>query len=92
MVVCSGELDVSTVDTVRKALSERGPGEEVVLDLGRLTFLDTSGIQLVVETHREARDTPFGLRLLRAPHRVHRVFELAGLEGVLPFEGGEQDG
>ena len=79
MVVPEGELDIATVDLVRAAAGGRGPDEGLVLDLSALSFLDTSGIQLVVETFRAARDSGFSLRILRARPQVQRVFEIAGL-------------
>lgn len=88
VVTPEGELDIATVGEVRTELEERSAGEGLVLDLRGLTFLDTSGIQLVVEAFRAARDEGFRLRLVRARASVQRVFEIAGLEAVLPFEDG----
>ena len=85
MVVLEGELDIATVDLVRASLAGRGAGEGLVIDLRPLTFLDTSGIQLLVEAFRAARDEGFALRLLRARPGVQRVFGIAGIESVLPF-------
>jgi anti-sigma B factor antagonist len=87
VVALAGELDIATAESARNELARRKPGEGLVLDLSRLGFLDTSGIQLVVEAYRAARDEGFELRILRAPPDVHRVFEIAGLDGVLPFTG-----
>jgi anti-anti-sigma factor len=81
----SGELDIATVGRVRALVEDRRPGDAVELDLRRLDFLDTSGLQLVVELHREAREQGYELVLVRGGHGVHRVFELAGLDGVLGF-------
>jgi anti-sigma B factor antagonist len=86
VVVPVGELDIATVERVAFALEERSAGSGVCLDLTQLDFLDTSGIQLLVETFRNARTQNFALRILRASPRVHRVFEIAGLDSVLPFE------
>jgi anti-anti-sigma factor len=88
-VICVGELDIATAADVRTKLAGREPGEDLILDLRGLDFLDTSGIQLVVETFRSARDENFTLTVLKAPARVHRVFEIAGLDEVLPFEDGD---
>jgi anti-sigma B factor antagonist len=92
VVACEGELDIATVDRVRAELVERGEGEALVIDLSALTFLDTSAIQLLVEAMRAARDEGFALRIVRAHPRVQRVFGIAGLETVLPFEDGPADG
>jgi anti-anti-sigma factor len=85
VVAPSGELDIASADDVRAELAQRAPDEDLVLDLRGLEFLDTSGIQVTVETHRAAKAEGFRLRILRAPERVHRVFEIAGLAEVLPF-------
>jgi len=85
VIVPSGELDIATVDRVRTALAERSADESVQIDLRNLSFLDTSGLQFVVETHRRAREEGYPLQILRGSANVHRVFEIAGLDAVLPF-------
>ena len=81
-----GELDIATVEQVRAAVAQRQAGEALVVDLGRLRFLDTSGLQLMVGLHRRAHDERFDLTVRPGPRNVQRVFEIAGLDGVLPFE------
>jgi anti-anti-sigma factor len=85
IVVPAGELDIATVEPMREALAGRAPGEDVEIDLRGLSFLDTSGLQLIVEAHRQARDEGYELRILPGTDEVQRVFEIAGLERVLPF-------
>jgi anti-anti-sigma factor len=80
-----GELDISTVDRVRGELGARDDQDSLVLDFSRLGFLDTSGLQLVVEMYRRSRAEGWTLTVVRGPSSVQRVFEIAGLEGVLPF-------
>lgn len=92
VVVPEGELDIAAVRAVRASLDEREPGERLVVDLRELTFLDTSGLQVLVETYRAAREEGFELRVLRARPAVQRVFEIAGLDAVLPFADGAADG
>ena len=61
------------------------PVEQLVVDLGEVTFVDSTGMGLVLEDHERARSEGFRLRLLRGPDDVQRVFELAGVADVLPF-------
>jgi anti-anti-sigma factor len=82
----TGDLDLHTVAVVRSAIRERPDDcDIVVLDLRGLTFFDTSGMRLVVETMQEL--APLGMRLaiLRGPQVVQRLFELARMEDRLPF-------
>jgi anti-sigma B factor antagonist len=47
-----GELDLATADDVRAAIAEHGADRAaLVLDLRGLTFMDSSGINLLVRLH-----------------------------------------
>jgi anti-sigma B factor antagonist len=85
VVTPQGDLDISNVERLYAAFKERQPGEGLVLDLGRLDFLDTSGLQAVVEVHREANEHGFPLTVVRGPRHITRVFQIAGLDDRLPF-------
>lgn len=86
-LVLGGELDMSARFQAEQALDEllATPVEQLVVDLGEVTFLDSTGMGLVLEVNDRARSEGFRLRLLRGPEEVQRVFELAGVADVLPF-------
>jgi len=81
-----GEVDLFSADEVRAALALR-PKEcdVVVLDLRELTFFDTSGMRLVVETFQELAGTSTRFAILRGSADVQRPFAIARLEDRLPF-------
>ena len=86
VVAPSGELDLFTADEAQAALRARPAGSEVVvLDLRALTFMDTSGMRLVVETVHELDGTGVRFALVRGGPDVHRLFTLARLDERLPF-------
>ncbi|MEA2310924.1 MAG: anti-sigma factor antagonist [Solirubrobacteraceae bacterium] len=86
VVVPSGELDLGTVDQLRAVLAARPPASaRLVLDLRELTFFDTSGMRVVVETLEEAERAGVGLSLVRGSDAIQRLFALAGIEDRLPF-------
>jgi anti-anti-sigma factor len=81
-----GELDISTAPRVREALRALDPRPAtLVIDLRGLTFLDTSGLQLVLEERQSAAESGRRLILVRGSAELHRLFELAGLDEHLPF-------
>jgi anti-anti-sigma factor len=86
VVAPRGEIDLATVGLVRQAVErEQHPGDDLVVDLREVGFLDTSGLRYVLElTERAARDG-FDLQLVKGPRPVQRVFEVAGVEPRLPF-------
>ena len=86
VVAPCGELDLFSVEALKKALEARPePCEAVVLDLRRLTFFDTSGMRLVVETFHELDGTETRFAILRGSADVQRLFALARLDERLPF-------
>ncbi|HET8950594.1 MAG TPA: STAS domain-containing protein [Solirubrobacteraceae bacterium] len=86
VVAPRGELDLYSVEDVRAAIAARPDEcELVVLDLRSLTFFDTSGIRLVVETLRVLAEDGVRFALVRGRPDVQRLFTLTGLEDRLPF-------
>jgi anti-anti-sigma factor len=85
-LVLSGELDLaSAAELNRRLLPLCRDAENVVLDLRQLTFIDASGLHvMVVAKEMCARhETAFGL--VPGQEHVQRVFQLTGLLDVLPF-------
>src|SRR3954452_1924926 len=81
-----GELDLGTVDQLGAAVASRPDTcPELVLDLSGLTFFDTSGMRLVVETLQDAQRSGISLALVRGTEDVQRLFALAGMDDRLPF-------
>lgn len=81
-----GEIDLATVDLVRAAVDrDRNPGDDLVLDLREVGFMDTSGLRYVLELHDRAQREGYQLRLVRGSSAIQRVFEVSGLEPRLPF-------
>lgn len=84
-----GELDLAEVPALRDRLRELVCAErETVLDLSGITFIDSSGIQLLFEATREAESNGWRLQL-RDPSPV--TYGTLKLAGVLTLLGLEQD-
>lgn len=82
----AGELDISTVPRIENRLFEALRSHRAVLmDLTRLTFIDSSGIGLLIQAHRlAAREDGGRLHTVIAPDsQVDRVFRLAGIDRAL---------
>jgi anti-anti-sigma factor len=85
-----GELDVATTGQLREALRDQAERHgNVTLDLGQLRFLDTSGLRLVLETAEAARRDGFAFTVLPGVPEVQRLFDLAGVSGMIPFADGK---
>lgn len=82
----SGELDIADYDGLTKALREveAGAVAPIVVDLSELTFIDSTGLRILIEAHNraEADGRRFEVALATSP-QVERVFELCRLGEVL---------
>jgi anti-sigma B factor antagonist len=82
-----GELDMATVGAVEaelKRLLGSGVGH-IVLDLGGLTFMDSSGLHLLTRWTSAASNDGFLFELEPGPPAVQRIFELAAVHDALPW-------
>jgi anti-sigma B factor antagonist len=81
LVAVSGEMDLATADLVRAALAETPADQPVVIDLTEMTFIDCSGLRVLLDEHRRrssrvyivfATDGPLSriLEVTRVPHRL----------------------
>ena len=81
-VVLTGELDLSTVAKVQEELRkvEATSPPTVVVDLSKLTFLDSTGLRCIVTADERARDEGRRVVIVRGPDPVQRVFAITRLE------------
>ena len=81
IVVPVGEVDLVTVHQVRDhLLAAAREAPRVVVDLRQVTFLDSSGLRLLVEAQQLSERDSFQLAVVRGPAAVERLFEVTGLD------------
>ena len=80
-----GELDLDSVHRVDAALEELRADDcpQVVLDLRGLTFMDSTGLRLVIRWDTAARENGFGFAIVPGQDVVQRVFRLTGMDSHL---------
>jgi anti-sigma B factor antagonist len=83
----SGDLDVAGATAAHKQLLalELHPGDQLVLDLSALTFMDSTGIRLILQAREHAARHGAGFVIVRGPETVMQVLELVGLDQQLDF-------
>jgi anti-anti-sigma factor len=86
VIALSGELDFGTVGQVQARLAElRDRGSATLLDLDALTFMDSTGIRLVLMACEDSRRVGWNFRVTRGSERVQRVLEAAQVIDRLPY-------
>jgi anti-sigma B factor antagonist len=86
-IVLTGEADLQGTPKIEAALQDASAGEPglIVVDLGNLTFIDSSGLHALVTGHELFRARGHELRIIPGPANIQRLFELTGMNEVLPF-------
>jgi anti-anti-sigma factor len=74
-----GEIDVSNCQEFAEHVTGP-PGPLLVVDLARLTFIDSSGLGALHRARRRAIEVGGSLVVSRPNAVVHRVFEITGLD------------
>jgi len=82
-----GELDMAAAAAVRSALTEAvGAGDDVVVDLTELGFIDSSGLAALLAAHKAATQAGRSVTLRGVQGNVKRTIAIAGLSEVFVIE------
>jgi anti-sigma B factor antagonist len=83
----SGELDASTAPQLQYALcAEEGSGRAVLLDLSALTFIDSTGIMVLLSAATKAAGDGWDLAIENSlQDGVQRLLRITGIEPRLPL-------
>jgi anti-sigma B factor antagonist len=85
-----GDLDAATCDQLRGRLMEvvSAGTDAVVIDCARLAFIDSSGLGVLVETHKQLveRGATTPLTIRNASASVRALFGITGLDGLIDVE------
>jgi anti-sigma B factor antagonist len=84
IVSLAGELDLSTMPQLERPLSEQLESHfAVIVDLTALSFIDSSGIGLLISAFRANEGKLH--TVIAEGSQVERVFRLAGIDQALPL-------
>jgi anti-sigma B factor antagonist len=86
-ITVSGELDIASVPQVEEAvqslLAKRA--RRLVIDLIGMTFIDSSGLRMLIGLSNRAEGEGWTLALLRPEEPSLSVFQITGADENLPF-------
>jgi anti-sigma B factor antagonist len=85
-----GEVDVHSAPVLRERLAEivRQGEERVVVLLDGVTFMDSTGLGVLVGAHKAQRAGGGSLELVCTQPRLLRILRLTGLDRVLTVHDG----
>lgn len=85
VVSVTGELDMATAPVLRDTFSELRH-EHVYLDASGLTFVDSTGLSVLLAANRRWRENGRSLRLVNPSRPLRRLLELAGVDHAFDVE------
>lgn len=59
--------------------------QSLELDLGEVSFMDSSGIAVVLRTYKRMKELGGSLTLCRVPPYAAKVLQAAGVDKLIPF-------
>ncbi|WP_343244384.1 STAS domain-containing protein [Streptomyces sp. SID14446] len=85
IVALHGEIDHNSRSLLGEALLPSADGEtpRTVADLSDVTFMDSSGINILIVAHRASEEARGWLRLAAPQQTVLRVLQLVGVDTVI---------
>ncbi len=87
IVTVAGEIDLASASSLEECLTaaiDQAP--RVVADLGGVTFLDSTGLSVLVRAVQRAEARQGELRVRRPPEQVRHLLEMTGIDQILPVD------
>ena len=84
-----GEIDHHSAAAMREEIDSHLTGGQVsllILDFGGVTFMDSSGIGLVMGRYRQMEYQGGSLQLINTPPQIYKVMRIAGLHKLATVE------
>jgi anti-sigma B factor antagonist len=82
-----GEIDVYTAPKLRERLVDLiGEGHyKIIIDMGKVEFLDSTGLGVLVGGLKRVRSHDGQLALVCHQERIYKIFRITGLTKVFPM-------
>ncbi len=83
-----GELDHHSAEAVRGKLDldlDIHPNSSLILDLGGLTFMDSSGLGVILGRYRKIKSLGGEMSIVNIPRSIEKVIQISGLHKIMHF-------
>jgi stage II sporulation protein AA (anti-sigma F factor antagonist) len=83
-----GELDEASAEYTRhnmdKMMTEAAAVMQVVIDLARLRFMDSTGIGVLIGRYKKMKDRNIPIYICNPSNQAERIFKMTGLYSIMP--------
>ena len=82
----TGEIDMSTAARLREGLTRlAGSGQPLIVDLNRITFIDSAGLGVLVAAARQAGAHGGSLHAVCSQPQVRKLLWMTGVDRRIPL-------
>ncbi len=87
VITVAGEVDVYTSPTLKREIARvMDDGcENVIVDLEKIGFIDSSGLGVLVSALRAMKEQGGTMRLVCSADSILKIFRITGLDKVFPL-------
>ena len=89
LLTLKGELDLNTSESLRQTIDNeielRGV-RTVILDLEGISFIDSSGLGVILGRYKKLLPMGGKIIITRVPPHIYKIMELSGLPRIIQFE------
>ncbi len=86
-IVLNGELDEHSAKFTALSLDtlfENNDFCQVVIDLSEMTFMDSTGIGVLIGRYKKLKEQNVGIFITNPSYHAEKIFKLTGLYDIMP--------
>lgn len=83
VLVLNGEIDMAAEEQFHRVVQdtlESAPHQRIVLDCTELRFVDSSGLRVLIQSHRSARERGAMLFIASVTDRLAQILRVTGID------------
>ena len=91
VVKIRGEIDHHTAQGIKNSVTHefaKGNAKNIVFDFAYVSFMDSSGIGMVIGRYKELQKTGGRVFAINIGAEIGRIFEISGLKRIVPCFAG----
>lgn len=83
VLTVAGEIDLATAPQLQMRVAEVNAAEHLILDMSGVTFMDSTGLRVVIGAHERAREAGGRFALVAPDGPVTKLLAITGVDAWL---------
>lgn len=81
VITAVGEIDLASTPDLEAHLNDAALAGPVIVDLAKVSFIDSTGLRVLLSAHRAAESAGHGLALIVTEGPVTKLLSITGVDG-----------